>query len=294
MSRIDLRRVVKFQQLAMQRVIHHRCHHLRRVSFAAGKIRPAHVANKQRVASENFLRLRRIVNILAQRDFFFPCSPLLLFRHFCVRDQNGNTLRRMSRRLHDPQDNFADLNLVTVFHSPMRKRRASFLAKHDLCTGPGRQLAMAADEIRVQVRLDHILDLEALRLSFVNVLINIALRIYYRRLALRTDQVRSMRQAAKIELFEVHMNLPRNAPAFFWDCGRPRPQGYPKFKLLNEKNKSEITNCSRFALIAGEGARGPTKSLDAACRIFFLRQIIKLPRRLQGAQHPVRSTRAVG
>ena len=65
----------------------------------------------------------------------------------------------------------------------MRKRRASFPAKHDLRAGARRQLAMAADEIRMQVRLDHILDLEPLRLSLVDVLVHIALRIDHRRLA---------------------------------------------------------------------------------------------------------------
>ena len=39
------------------------------------------------------------------------------------------------------------------------------------------EFAMAADEIRVQVRLDHILDLEILRRGFFDVLIDVALRI---------------------------------------------------------------------------------------------------------------------
>ncbi len=86
----------------------------------------------------------------------------------------------------------------------MGKRGAGFFAKHDLCPRACGELAMAADEIRVQVRLDHIFDFEPLRLSFVNVLIDVALRIYHHRLAFRSNQVRRMRQAAKIELLEVH------------------------------------------------------------------------------------------
>src|SRR6185295_6885531 len=178
------------------------------VAFAAGEIRSANVTNKQCVAGQNFLWLWRIV-------ILFPHSPLPLFPLPVFGDQHRNTLWRMPRCLHDPQDDFADFNLVTVFHSPMRKRRARFLTKYDLGAGPGRELAMPADEIRVQVRLDHILDLETLRFSFVNVLIDIALRINHHCLPFRTNQVRSMCQTAKIELFEVHMNLPRNAPAFF-------------------------------------------------------------------------------
>ena len=48
---------------------------------------------------------------------------------------------------------------------------------------------MTADEIRVQVRLDDVLDLETLRRAFGDVLVNVALRIDDRRLAVRTDQV---------------------------------------------------------------------------------------------------------
>ena len=50
---------------------------------------------------------------------------------------------------------------------------------------------------------------------------------------------------------------------FYWDCGRPRPQ-LPNTNLatvdltLSEVIEKEVV--SRFALIAGGGARGPSKA----------------------------------
>ncbi len=62
----------------------------------------------------------------------------------------------------------------------MRNRRLSLCAKNDFRSGSSRQLAMTADKIRVQVRFDHVFDLQILRGSFVQVLVDVALRIYYR------------------------------------------------------------------------------------------------------------------
>src|SRR5262249_14259151 len=66
------------------------------------------------------------------------------------------------------------------------------------------KLAMAADEIGVQVRLDHVFDLQPFGFGFVDVLLDVALRINHRRLAFRADQIRSMRQTTQIKLLEVH------------------------------------------------------------------------------------------
>jgi hypothetical protein len=54
---------------------------------------------------------------------------------------------------------------------------------------------------------DDVLDLEPVRFSLDDVLVNITLRIDNGRFALRTDQIRSVRQASEIELFEVHSDL---------------------------------------------------------------------------------------
>ena len=63
---------------------------------------------------------------------------------------------------------------------------------------------MATHKVRVQVRFDDVLDLQSLCFRFLDVLINVSLRIDNGSYALRTNQVRGMRQTAQIELFEVH------------------------------------------------------------------------------------------
>jgi hypothetical protein len=48
---------------------------------------------------------------------------------------------------------------------------------------------VAAHKIRVQVRLDYVFDLESLRLRFIYILIDVALRVYDCRFAFRADEV---------------------------------------------------------------------------------------------------------
>src|ERR1044071_7539184 len=86
----------------------------------------------------------------------------------------------------------------------MLKLGACLFTKDNLRARASRDLLMPADEVGVQVRFDHILDLQPLRLGLREILINITLRIDNRSLTLRPNQVRSMRQASKIELFKVH------------------------------------------------------------------------------------------
>ena len=86
----------------------------------------------------------------------------------------------------------------------MGKSNSGLGAKNYLSAGACRQFAMPADKIGVQVSLDHILDPKVLRRGFLDILIDVALRIDDCRLTFRTNQVRSMRQTGKIELFKVH------------------------------------------------------------------------------------------
>src|SRR5687768_9599131 len=89
----------------------------------------------------------------------------------------------------------------------MRKGRACVFAKYNLGTRALRQLTMTADEIGVQVRFDYVLNLQPLCLRFIDVLIDIALRIYYCSFPVRTNQVRRLSQATEIELLEIHKYL---------------------------------------------------------------------------------------
>src|SRR6185295_1333857 len=86
----------------------------------------------------------------------------------------------------------------------MRKHRARFFSEDNFSASLRGELAMPAHEIRVQMSFNHILDLEAHRLGFIGVLIDIALRIDDRGFFFGADQVRRVRQTPEIKLFEVH------------------------------------------------------------------------------------------
>jgi hypothetical protein len=80
-------------------------------------------------------------------------------------------------------------------------------AENDLCSGPLGELSVSADEVGVQVCLDHVTDLELLRGGFVDVLVHVTSRIDDDRFALRADQVRRVCETTEVELLEVHVVL---------------------------------------------------------------------------------------
>src|SRR6185369_6129468 len=101
----------------------------------------------------------------------------------------------------------------------MLKRNARLLAKDDLRARARRDLLMPADKVRVQVSLDYVFDREPIRRCFFEILIDITLRIDHRSLTLRPNQVRSMRQTSKIELFKVHVFSGSDPRLFAFICG---------------------------------------------------------------------------
>src|SRR6266850_8329219 len=86
----------------------------------------------------------------------------------------------------------------------MRDHRSGLLAENDFGPRARGQFAMPADEVRMQMRLDHILDRQTVRGSFVDILIDVALWIYDDCFTIRADQIRSMSETIEIELLEVH------------------------------------------------------------------------------------------
>ena len=137
MRRINFHRVIQFQKLAVKTVIHHPGHCLRSVTLAAGEVRPPDIADKQRVASQHFLWFAR---------------------NFRIDHQHANALGRVAGRFHDAQFHPTNAELIAVFDGMMRKRGAGFFAKDDLSAGTGSKLAMAADEIRMQMGFDDVLN----------------------------------------------------------------------------------------------------------------------------------------
>src|SRR5215510_4812936 len=157
----------------MQTVVKHSGHLLRREAFRADQVRSPDVADEKRVASQDFLRLTR--------------GP-------GVGDQDGDAFRRVAGSLNDSENDFADSELVAVFGGRVIENRAGFMPEDDLSPCTFGKLAMAADEIGVQMRLDHEFDLQPFGFGLVDVLFDVTLRINDRSLASGADQIRSMRQ----------------------------------------------------------------------------------------------------
>jgi hypothetical protein len=78
-------------------------------------------------------------------------------------------------------------------------------AKIDFCSRPLRELAMPADKIGMQMRLDDVLDLQALRRSLIDVQRHVALWIHHDRDAFRAEHVRRVRKAGEIKLLKIHL-----------------------------------------------------------------------------------------
>src|ERR1700681_2317330 len=89
----------------------------------------------------------------------------------------------------------------------MRNRRFRPGAKNYFSAGSRGQLAMPADKISVKVSFYYVFDLEILRGGFIEILVDIALRIDDHGFAIRTNQIRSMSETIEIKLFEVHRGI---------------------------------------------------------------------------------------
>jgi len=68
---------------------------------------------------------------------------------------------------HDSQKDFAEFDLITFRDSMVGKCRAGFFTKDNLGAGAGREFAMAADKISVQVSFDNVFDFEVARVGFL-------------------------------------------------------------------------------------------------------------------------------
>ena len=110
----------------------------------------------------------------------------------------------MAGRLHGAQLDAADAQRVAVAHGAVRELRARGGAEDDLRAGARGELAMAADEVRVEVRLHDVFDGQPALARRVEVLIDVALRIDDRAFAAVANQVRRVGETGQIELMKVH------------------------------------------------------------------------------------------
>ena len=149
----------------------------------AEQVRPADVPDEERVSRQN--RLRR-------------------FRLLPVGHDDRDGLGRVARRLEELQRHLPHADLVAVLDGNVRELRAGLLAEVDLRARPLGELAVAGDEVGVQVRLDHVPDAQALRLRRLDVDVDVTPGIDDGRLAVRADQIGGLRETAEVELFEFH------------------------------------------------------------------------------------------
>jgi hypothetical protein len=112
----------------------------------------------------------------------------------------------MPRCLDNSEVHAADRKLIAIFHRAMGKACSGFFAKHDLSASAIRKFAVTADEIRMQVRLNDVLDFQVLRCCCFDVVIDVTLRIDNRCFAVRANQVRRVRKTCQIELLEIHFD----------------------------------------------------------------------------------------
>jgi hypothetical protein len=132
------------------------------VAAPAREIWSADIADEQRVTGQDLLRRRR--NII-------------------VNHQNRDALRGVTGSLEKPQRYTADLNLIPVFDRSMGELGAGLRAENYVGARTRRKLAVPTHKIGMKVCLDDMFDLEALGFRFGDVLIDVALRIDYRRFA---------------------------------------------------------------------------------------------------------------
>jgi hypothetical protein len=114
----------------------------------------------------------------------------------------------MAGRFEKPQAALAELDLIALGNRDVRELRASLPTHVNRRAGAGGQLAVAGDEIGVQVGLDHMPDAEAVVTRGFQIDVDITLRVNDCRDALGAGHVRSVGQATEIELFKVQFEPP--------------------------------------------------------------------------------------
>ena len=90
----------------------------------------------------------------------------------------------------------------------MREFRVGLRSYIDLRARARCQLFVPGNKVGVQMSFEDVSDSKILLFGRLQIDVHIALRINYRRLALRSDHVRSMGQTGQVELFKIHIATP--------------------------------------------------------------------------------------
>ena len=126
-------------------------------------------------------------------------SPL----HTIYVEESGNAFGRPVVALHGGPGGGLSPEMRRFF-DPARYRIVIYDQRGAGRSRPLGELAMPADEVRVQVRLDHIPDAQPPLFGLIQILLHIALRIDDHGLAVRADEIGGMREAAEVEVTEMH------------------------------------------------------------------------------------------
>ena len=120
--------------------------------------------------------------------------------------QNRDRFRRVPRRLENRQANSAEFKRGTVFHRRERVFSLGRGSEVDLSTRSVSELEMAGEEVCVEVGQEYVTDLDSKPVRVSHVLVHVPLWIDDRRYEafLIGNQIRGMREAAEVVLFEVH------------------------------------------------------------------------------------------
>ncbi len=144
---------------------------LRMQAWPSNSIGPADITDEKRVAGKHFLRRGRV---------------------FGVGRYYRYALGRVARCFKEFQSDGSNIQFVTIGDLVGWELRIRPLPVNDLRSGLCREFDVAADKIGVRMRLNNIFYLLAARLRFVNILLNVTLRIDDRCFAVRAQIIRSV------------------------------------------------------------------------------------------------------
>ena len=113
----------------------------------------------------------------------------------------------MAGSFEEAQAALAEGDLVAIVDGDVREPGCGAGAHVDLGAGAGGQLAVAGDEVGMQMGFDDVLDLEVVLAGGVEVDFDVALGIDDGGDAFGTQHVGGVGQAAEVELLEVHAQI---------------------------------------------------------------------------------------
>ncbi len=189
MGRVDEAGVRQRHELQPQRVIEHPAKVVRGPAERDPEIRPANVADEQRVAREDRIGLGG--------------APIEIVH------ENGNRFGGVARCLERGQPDLAELDDIAVAERRERVFRLRLRTEIDPDAGTVPQLEMSGDEVGVKVREEDVRDPQVVLGREGEILIDVALRIDHgcRARAGVADQVRGVCQAIQVKLLQDHRRL---------------------------------------------------------------------------------------